>query len=116
MDVGCGFRFVVLHHTGIAEEHYDLLMELKGEEKLPAWRVFCGPEEWEEGELGAVRIQDHRAAYMTYEGAISGGRGEVKRGAEGRGEVVELGDERLRVRLELRGREVELELPAVANE
>jgi hypothetical protein len=111
-----GFRFVVLHHTGALEPHFDLLMEMEGEEKLWAWRVFRAPGEWEGGNLGAVRIRDHRKVYMTYEGAISGGRGEVKRVAEGRGTVVELGAEWLRVRMVVMGREIELDLPAAANE
>ena len=97
------FRFVVLHHTGVAEPHFDLMIEEAGREMLRAWRVFVPPAEWGDGDVGAVRIADHRAVYMTYEGELSGGRGEVKRVAEGRGEVVQADERGMRVRM----REVE---------
>jgi hypothetical protein len=35
------------------------------------------------GTAGITRIEDHRAIYLTYEGPISGNRGEVKRVAGG---------------------------------
>jgi hypothetical protein len=54
--------------------------------KLLTWRVVAGPEEWE-GDVGAVRIGDHRMDYLTYEGEVSGGRGRVERVAEGEAEV-----------------------------
>jgi hypothetical protein len=82
-------RFVVLHHRGVNEPHFDLMLAVPGEDKLMTWRVKNGPNQWQDGgEIGAVRIEDHRAVYMTYEGPISGGRGEVKRVREGAAHVV----------------------------
>ena len=94
-EVGERGRFVVLHHTGGAgADHFDLMLEAAGEEKLMCWRVGVGPERWGDGLVwdaaGVERIADHRAVYMTYEGQISGGRGAVKRVAEGAGGEVAL--------------------------
>jgi hypothetical protein len=97
-------RFVVLHHTGAEEGgggHFDLMVEVPGERKLMTWRVGVSPEGWgeaEDGDVGAVRIADHRKVYMTYEGEISGGRGEVKRVAEGTAEIVGIVDAQVSMR------------------
>lgn len=111
-EAGEAFRFVVLHHTGIAEAHFDLLIDWGGEGLLWAWRVLKGPAEWGCGPLAAVRIQDHRRVYLTYEGEISEGRGEVKRVAEGMGEVLGREGNWVRVRLGIGGEAVEVQLPA----
>ena len=50
---------------------------------LAAWKVYHHPCETANGQP-AFRIGDHRLAYLTYEGAVSGGRGTVTRVAGGR--------------------------------
>jgi hypothetical protein len=69
-----GSRFVILHHTGYREDHYDFMLERDG--VLKTWTIhaldFTRPQK-------AVRNFDHRIAYLDYEGEISGGRGAVKR-------------------------------------
>ena len=70
-------RFVILHHVGYGRPHWDFMLEQ--DESLATWRVYhdlleVGKEEWE-----LLRIGDHRPAYLDYEGAVSGGRGEVRR-------------------------------------
>ncbi len=79
-------QFVVLHHTGWPghADHYDLMLLLEpcddGERRVlktfatPA-DVFPDPAP----EMFLKRIQDHRRAYLDYEGAVSGGRGAVTR-------------------------------------
>jgi hypothetical protein len=73
-------RFVVLHHTGVAAPHYDLLFEWEPGEPLTSFRCPTWPptpgEAWEER-------PDHRRAYLDYEGPISGDRGVVARRAAG---------------------------------
>ncbi len=96
LRVGMALRFVVLHHTGVAEPHFDLLIEVPGSNELMTWRIGTGPGEWAGADaVGAVRIADHRVLYMNYEGEISGGRGEVKRVAAGQTKVVEADDSRV---------------------
>ena len=73
-------RYVVLRHDGIAEPHFDLMFETSPGSELATWRSPIWPltEATRLEELG-----DHRRAYLDYEGAVSGGRGNVRRVAEG---------------------------------
>jgi len=95
-------RFAVLRHTGVAREHFDLLLQLAGEEKLLTWRIYEPVEQWGIGIAAppAERVADHRAVYMTHEGPVSGDRGEVQRVAEGTGKCMEVVTGTLRVKLD----------------
>ena len=68
-------EFVVQHHTGAGHDHFDLM--LRRGEVLWTWqldRLPAGP-----GDLvPAERIADHRLAYLTCEGPISGNRGNCR--------------------------------------
>jgi hypothetical protein len=84
-------RYVVLHHTGSGEgDHFDFMLEVPGNERLLTWRVMTPPQRWG-GDIAAKRIADHRKAYLTYEGEISGGRGRVERVREGTASVISVG-------------------------
>ena len=78
------FRFVVLYHrlpdSDERKSHWDLLMEspAPGADQLIAFAVSAPPEEWK-GTRAADRLPDHRSIYLTYEGPISGNRGDVHR-------------------------------------
>ena len=79
-----GRRFVVLFHqvpaSGSEEfqhrsSHWDLMIE--SGDALETWALA---EELLPGKtVSAQRLPSHRLAYLTYEGAISGDRGSVKR-------------------------------------
>lgn len=78
-------RTVVVEHTqeGVGV-HFDWMIErpdVDSEHRLDTWRTASRPD------LGSAfageRIGLHRAAYLTYEGEISGGRGWVRRVASG---------------------------------
>ncbi len=69
-------RYVILHHEGIAEPHYDLMFETAPGSDLATWRA----NEWPIHHGSALtRLADHRRAYLDYEGPVSGDRGTVKR-------------------------------------
>lgn len=76
-------RFVVLRHElppGQARRsHYDLLVE-RGD-ALAAWALDDWPTAGQA--TAALRLPDHRRDYLTYEGPVSGGRGQVTRLDEG---------------------------------
>jgi hypothetical protein len=113
-DVAAGLkgqklRYAVLHHTGFGEAHFDLMVEVPGRERLLTWRIMDPPERWD-GTVGAARIADHRKAYLTYEGEVSGGRGAVKRVAEGTARVVEIGSGWIALALSHNGRTARLSL------
>ena len=70
-------RYVVLHHTGIPDPHYDLMVEPgPGATALATWRVPAWPVR---GMVVVHRLADHRAAYLTFEGDVTGNRGRVSR-------------------------------------
>ena len=99
--IGLRMRYVVLHHTGIAHPHFDLMLEPPDAKALLTWRIALPPGEWASAGVGtAERLPDHRLVYMTFEGAISGNRGNVTRVAGGEAMVVGMDGERVRLRLE----------------
>jgi hypothetical protein len=85
-------RFAILEHRwdGV---HWDLLIE--DGSSLRTWAI---DEPIVEGrELPARSLPAHRRAYLEYEGEVSGGRGTVHRWDEGTCEVVEWGEDRVRL-------------------
>ena len=98
--------FVLLEHRRAADLHWDLLIELAGQDRLPAWRLLQNPLDTP-FPINAERIDDHRRAYLDYEGEISGGRGFVRRLDRGPAEVRAFDDARVLLVLggeDLRGR------------
>lgn len=93
--------FVILHHTGYGPEHWDFMLE-EGD-SLATWQCPTSPAELSPGRsLTCRKLPDHRRAYLTYEGPVRRGRGDVRRVEEGEYECI-LADERHR-RVRLHGR------------
>ncbi len=88
-------RFVVLEHErdGV---HWDFMLEAG--ELLRTWAIDAPIVPGVD--LPARALADHRRIYLTYEGPISGGRGTVRRVAEGTFRTLEWEDDRVYVRLE----------------
>lgn len=85
-------RFVVLLHESPRGEHWDLMLETG--ERLTTWDVppACGTDALDRLEsfrCRALRLPDHRAMYLEYEGPISEGRGSVRRLDAGTFETLE---------------------------
>lgn len=81
-------RFVILHHTGWPghADHYDLMLQVAegAGDADPVLRTFGSLDDEFPHEGSRLRqIQDHRRAYLSYEGPLSGGRGQVARVDEG---------------------------------
>ena len=81
---------VVLHHVMRDGSHYDWMLSdpSHGGDADGGWlrvyRVSCEPRHWAEaGVLMLTALPAHRGVYLGYEGAISGGRGRVRRAAAG---------------------------------
>ena len=67
-------RFVIQKHTTGGASHYDLMLEAGG--ALATWRLRRLPTVMKPGgSMPAQALPDHRLAYLSYEGEISGGRG-----------------------------------------
>ena len=92
-------RFVILLHempvNCVRGTHLDLMLEQGG--MLRTWAMGQLPATGET--MIAERLQDHRLAYLDYEGEISGGRGCVSKVDAGEYEVVEENQEVTRVRM-----------------
>jgi hypothetical protein len=75
-------RYVILHHVMASGEHWDLMLETGP--KLATWQLSSPPPPRADRPIEARRIADHRAAYLEYEGPVSGERGHVRRVDGGR--------------------------------
>ena len=84
--------FVILLHTGHGAAHHDLMLPHGA--ALATWQLPADPAGLAAGEeLGAVRLADHRPAYLTYEGPVSRGRGTVQRTDRGTCRFVRAADD-----------------------
>ena len=72
-------RFVILRHEPGPKSarglHWDLMLEQ--EKSLLTWALDCEPAVGIE--IPALRLPDHRIAYLEHHGPVSGERGEVSR-------------------------------------
>ena len=73
-------RYAILRHDGIEQPHFDLMFETAPGSKLATWRSDVWPID---GVAQVERLADHRAEYLTYEGPVSGNRGQVSRVTSG---------------------------------
>lgn len=82
---------LLLHELPDGTSHFDWLIQRNGGEDAPliSFRVRERIDSGGAKSFAAERLPDHRAAYLTYEGEISGGRGRVRRVATGDLEVRE---------------------------
>lgn len=78
--INTSLNYAVLRHDGIDAPHVDFLFETAPGSMLQTWRLPTWPIiDVEE----ATRIRDHRPAFLTYQGQLSGDRGNVMRIDEG---------------------------------
>ena len=69
-------RYVILHHQGIPDPHYDLMFEREPGGPLltlrsPSWPILKPTP--------VEPLPDHRRDYLDYEGPVSNNRGDVRR-------------------------------------
>ena len=114
-------RWVLLHHQvgeslGNRGDHYDFMVSPEGISQadsgleelnsepaglLWTWAIPANPlDQPLPLECVAERLPDHRAAYLDYEGPISGNRGQVKQVASGSYEVVSCSECRIELRVQ----------------
>ena len=90
-------KFVIHEHVVDSESHWDLMLE-QGD-TLATWRVPVAPFEWA-GEIVRCRKSfDHRDIYLTYQGEITGGRGEVRIVASGQYQPIDVKEDYWQVSL-----------------
>ena len=69
-------EFVIQKHSRAGQVHWDLM--LRAGQVLETYRLELGPEELLDRPCTAVRIFDHPLRFLTYEGAVNAGAGNVK--------------------------------------
>lgn len=104
-------RFVLLRHFCPASfgrpSHWDLMLEADG--ALQTWELRALPALWAQqcdmeaitgsDTVSAVRLADHRLAYLDYEGPLTDDRGDVHRCDSGTYELLGQADSFQRIRL-----------------
>jgi hypothetical protein len=79
---------LLLHELPDGSSHYDWMIQRPAKAAgLITFRVLERIDREGAVHFSAVRLPDHRAEYLTYEGAVSRNRGRVSRVAEGRLEI-----------------------------
>lgn len=86
--------------------HWDLMLEQ--DDALATWAMDAFI--LEQRSVSALRLPDHRKAYLTYEGEVSRQRGHVTRVASGTYEIVSDVDDCLTVKLDLEDALLTLEI------
>jgi hypothetical protein len=103
-------EYVVLHHTGIALPHFDLMVETLAGGMLATWRCANWPPQAGDS---LEPLSKHRREYLDYEGSVSGNRGEVRRVERGNCEIKSVGESGMQI---LFDSGLRLELPANKQE
>src|SRR5438477_1022912 len=88
LDIGLTSCPTVLLEHDLPDEthHFDWLIarDPKGVQPLMCFRISARLDQLKPGDsLDAVQIDDHRGAYLEYEGPVSGDRGVVRRLCQG---------------------------------
>lgn len=82
-----GRTVLLLHRLPDGASHYDWLTQVVPGGPLLAFRVSHRIDHADITRFRAQRLADHRAAYLDYEGPVSGNRGDVERVAAGRAQT-----------------------------
>jgi len=70
--------YVILEHSVNGEKHFDLMLEVPGQEKLRTLQLQARLDKT--GDTCEFKeLEPHRRDYLEYEGEVSGNRGTVKR-------------------------------------
>lgn len=91
-------RFVIQEHQKDQDVHWDLM--LAESEHLATWQISVRPAQWGEIPIPCQKIFDHRLMYLSYEGALSENRGQVRIVASGIYLPILLSENQWHVRLE----------------
>lgn len=76
-------QYVILEHTVNGAIHFDLMLEIAGQELLRTLQLAHWPLPLGDS-APCSELWPHRRAYLNYEGEVAGGRGTVKRVESGK--------------------------------
>ena len=93
-------RFVIQKHTSGSDVHWDFMLESEG--TLQTYRLEKAPEKVLRQAINAVKIFDHPLKFLTYQGPVNKGRGNVRINESGTYQIRH--QERNHIELSLSGR------------
>jgi hypothetical protein len=93
-------RFVIQEHTRALDVHWDFMLEWG--KTLQTYRLDKAPQQIHHGPANAVKIFDHPLKFLTYQGPVNKGRGNVRIVDAGKYQIVH--QEHSRIELKLAGR------------
>lgn len=91
-------RYVVLKHTTENDAHFDFMLETGAH--LSTWRINIGPEELKTTPAKAEKIFDHKLKFLTYQGPVKNGTGNVTTVDKGTYSIISQASEELRIRID----------------
>lgn len=96
-------KYVIQRHERQNEPtHWDLMLETTNAGKscdiLETYRVGIPPEKWGGEPIKAARIFDHATKFLTYQGPVNKGKGNVKIADSGIYGVISRNDNRMTIR------------------
>ena len=68
-------RFVIQKHSKAGDVHWDLMIEQAG--MLATWRIDSCPEDMAGNTVAAEKIFDHELRFLSYNGPVNKGKGNV---------------------------------------
>ena len=90
-------RFVIQKHTKGKDIHWDFMLELGG--VLQTYRLDKAPDETLHLAVNATKIFDHPLKFLTYQGPVNKGRGNVQITESGAYKIVHQAHNRIELSL-----------------
>lgn len=91
-------RFVIHKHTQGSDTHWDLMIE--DGDKLKTWRLENPPEKLAGQRTKATPIFEHDKKFLTYQGPVNNGKGNVEIVDEGMCSILSEEDNNLQISFE----------------
>ena len=80
-------KFVIQKHTRGGDVHWDLMLE--ADEALETYRLGLPPERLTQEKCSAEKIFEHPPRFLTYEGSVNKGKGNVEIAESGTFNVIQ---------------------------
>jgi hypothetical protein len=91
-------HFVIHKHTSQGQTHWDLMIE--SGDKLKTWRLENPPEKLASVKTKATPIFDHDKKFLTYQGPVNNGKGNVEIVDEGTCEIELMNENKININFE----------------
>jgi hypothetical protein len=98
MNLAENSRYVILKHTTPKDTHFDFMLETG--DHLSTWRINIGPEELKTTPAKAEKIFDHKLKFLTYQGPVNNGPGNVTTADKGTYSIITQTSEKLQIQID----------------